>query len=290
MTKRKSWKELHLGEEAAGGLSAGIVGTVIGFPLDTVKTRMQTGSANGNIFQVARTVAKQEGLLSLYKGIGPPLISLSILGTLTFTQYSYFQEVYQSNPGFDGRNYVAGVSCSPVAGMVSTIENLVKTQMQMDNVTKKEFQSSFDCVRKLVERHGWRVVYTGHGVNTLREAAFLGNYFFMYEGLREFLIHNHWLHVQVAVPVAGGLAGAFAWFVSFPLDCVRAGVQGQLLPAQKSALRVCRDLIRDRGIRGLYSGASASVTRAFLVSGSRFSAYEFALFLLRGGRHYEGHH
>ena len=29
----------HLGEEAVGGLSAGIVGTLLGFPLDLVKTR-----------------------------------------------------------------------------------------------------------------------------------------------------------------------------------------------------------------------------------------------------------
>lgn len=127
----KSWKDLHLGEEALGGLSAGIVGTVIGFPLDTVKTRMQTGSAKaGNsIFKVATSVAKEEGFLSLYKGIGPPLISLSVLGTLTFTQYSFFREFFQSNAGWDFRNYVAGVSCSPVAAAISTIENLVKVRM-----------------------------------------------------------------------------------------------------------------------------------------------------------------
>jgi solute carrier family 25 carnitine/acylcarnitine transporter 20/29 len=138
-TSRKSWKDLHLGEEALGGLSAGIVGTVIGFPLDTVKTRMQTGvpitttsstllkgNNNNNLWQVARSVVQQEGFLSLYKGIGPPLISLSILGTLTFTQYSYFQELYQSNPGWDAKNYLAGISCSPLAGLISTVENLVK--------------------------------------------------------------------------------------------------------------------------------------------------------------------
>lgn len=161
--------------------------------------------------------------------------------------------------------------------------------MQMDNVTKKEFEGSFHCIRTLVQRHGPLVVYTGTGINMLREATFLGNYFYVYEGLREFLIAQNWLQVQVAVPVAGGFSGALAWFISFPLDCIRAGVQGQTLPAQKPGLQICKELLRDRGIRGLYSGASASVTRAFLVSGSRFSAYEFALFLLRGGRHYERH-
>jgi solute carrier family 25 carnitine/acylcarnitine transporter 20/29 len=162
--------------------------------------------------------------------------------------------------------------------------------MQLDNITKKQFHGSFHCVKTLVQTHGPRIVYTGHVVNTIREAAFIGNYFFVYEGMRELFIANHILSVQVAVPVSGGLAGAFAWSVSFPLDCVRAGVQGQSLPPQKSAVQVFREVLQQRGIRGFYSGASASIVRAFLVSGSRFSAYEFALWLVRGGRHYEKHH
>jgi Mitochondrial carrier protein len=149
---RTSWKDLRLGEEALGGLSAGIVGTVIGFPLDTVKTRMQTGASasatkiistathppvpppsppknNHSIYQIARSIVQQEGFLSLYKGIGPPLLSLSILGTLTFTQYSYFQDYFLATPGWDGRNFLAGISCSPMAGMISTVENLVKVSI-----------------------------------------------------------------------------------------------------------------------------------------------------------------
>jgi solute carrier family 25 carnitine/acylcarnitine transporter 20/29 len=162
--------------------------------------------------------------------------------------------------------------------------------MQLDNITKKQFQGSFHCVKTLVGAHGPQILYTGHVVNTVREATFVGNYFFVYEGMREFFIANHLLGVQVAVPVSGGLAGAFSWFISFPLDCIRAGVQGQPLPPIKSAPQVFRQLINERGIRGLYSGASASIARAFLVSGSRFSAYEGALWLLRGGRNYERHH
>jgi solute carrier family 25 carnitine/acylcarnitine transporter 20/29 len=125
----KSWNELHLGEEALGGLSAGIIGTVIGFPLDLVKTRMQTGgsaTANQSIVGVGRHILKTEGIAALYKGMAPPLISLSILNTITFTQYTFFRETYNANPGWDYRNYLAGLSCAPTSGIVSTIENLVK--------------------------------------------------------------------------------------------------------------------------------------------------------------------
>ena len=165
----------------------------------------------------------------------------------------------------------------------------MQTQMQLDNITKKQYQGSLHCVKTLITTHGPHVVYTGHVVNTIREAVFIGNYFYVYEGMRESLIINNILNVSMAVPVAGGLAGALSWFISFPLDCVRAGVQGQNLPPTKSAIQIFNHLIKERGIKGLYSGASASIARAFLVSGSRFSAYEFALWCLRGGRKYEKH-
>ena len=38
-------------------------------------------------------------------------------------------------------------------------------------------------------------------------------------------------------------------------------------------------------MRGLFRGVLPSVLRAFLVSGSRFSAYEAALELMRGAAH-----
>jgi solute carrier family 25 carnitine/acylcarnitine transporter 20/29 len=86
---------MSLAEEAVGGLSAGIIGTVIGFPLDTIKTRMQTQSVSAGIISTGNSVIRKEGVLALYKGIIPPLISLSILNTLTFTSYSYLQSLLQ---------------------------------------------------------------------------------------------------------------------------------------------------------------------------------------------------
>jgi solute carrier family 25 (mitochondrial carnitine/acylcarnitine transporter), member 20/29 len=279
-----------LTEEALGGLSAGIVGTIIGFPLDTIKTRMQTqhhhgASSNRGMWATARAIVHTEGFLSLYKGIAPPLVSLSILNTINFASYSYFQHVFHAQRGWDVRNALAGAVCGPIASSVSTIENLVKTQMQVDNVQHKRFRGSLDAVRQLIHEHGVSIVYRGHGINTVRETAFLTTYFGLYEGVRHML---HSLdtsgHGQFYVPLSGGLAGAVAWTVTFPLDCIRAGVQGSDLHHQRTALTVNRELMATRGMAGLFSGVAPSIARAFLVSGSRFSAYEAALWLLRGGR------
>lgn len=302
----------ELSEEAMAGLSAGIVGTVIGFPLDVVKTRMQTTTttttsqrrkgARPGIVRTASNIVRTEGLASLYKGMLPPLLSLSVLNTLNFAAYSHAQHAWGARRStWDVRNGLAAACVGPVASVVSTLEGVVKTQMQVDNVlrgaSRPQFAGSLDCVRQLTRQHGWSVLYTGHGANTIRETIFLVTYFFLYEGFRHELIHlgtddEHFN--KIAIPVAGGLSGALAWTVSFPCDCVRAGVQGQNFSndtavVRKNARTVFRSILQSKGFFGLYHGVAPSIARAFLVSGSRFSAYEGTLYLLRGGRDVKHH-
>jgi len=152
-------------------------------------------------------------------------------------------------------------------------------------------------------------LYTGHVINTIREAAFVCAYFFCYEGYKcqfaKLLLEGDRLlsstsissnssnsdsswATSLAIPIAGGFSGATSWFLTFPMDCVRAGVQGQLIPASAStpiqkqgALETFTQLIKNKGLTGLYAGVAPSIARAFLVSGSRFSAYEGALYLCR---------
>lgn len=261
---------------------------------------MQGGSTQG-IFSMGRLIVGSEGIGALYRGLVPPLLSLSALNTINFTSYSYFrQEVFHASNRWDYRNALSGMAIGPLSSLISTVENVIKTQVQIDNVREKRFHGSLHCLKTLTENHGLRSIYTGHLVNTTRESLFLGTYFFVYEGFRQmFFITHHSLvsssegdklsdtHHNWAIPLSGGLAGSIAWFVSFPLDCVRAGVQGQSFSSnkpRKGAMQVVKELMKTKGVRGLYSGVAPSILRAFLVSGSRFSAYETTLWLLRGGR------
>ena len=344
----------HLGEEVIGGFAAGVVGTLLGFPLDLVKTRMQTqaSSTSSSVKQrgpmsLLTHILRTEGLAAMYKGVGPPLVSLSIVNTLSFTSYSYFrQNLFHGQDGWDYKNALAGMMGAPIFGVVTTPENFLKTQMQLDNVQTERakakqkqmqqtalkhnlsavesniqkqslqqpkpegrFSSSFQCARALVSSHGATILYTGHVINTIREAAFVGAYFFCYEGYKvEFtklllagdrllssMSSNNYSSnrdvswaTSLAIPIAGGFSGATSWFLTFPMDCVRAGVQGQLIPASSStpiqkqgALETFTQLLKNKGLTGLYAGVAPSIARAFLVSGSRFSAYEGALYLCR---------
>ena len=239
----------------------------------------------------------------------PPLISLSILNTLNFASYNLVRNQFNANRGWDIRNGIAAFMTAPIGSSISTVEHMIKTQMQIDNVSEKRYKGSFHCLKTIIGENGLKVIYTGHVINTFREGAFLGTYFYTYEGLRVFL-QNKFDPVQQderldskrnawTVPLAGGLSGAWAWFLTFPLDCVKAGVQGQVLPRKGGhlsgsnvkaialprklgAVAVLRNLLETKGWRGLYSGVTPSIMRAFLVSASRFSAYEIVSSQLRG--------
>lgn len=114
------------------GLSAGVIGTVIGFPLDTIKTRMMLSggsTASHSIFSMGRSIVGSEGVLGLYRGLVPPLLSLSALNTINFTSYSYFrQEVFHASNGWDFRNALSGLAIGPVSSLISTVENVVKVE------------------------------------------------------------------------------------------------------------------------------------------------------------------
>jgi hypothetical protein len=65
------------------------------------------------------------------------------------------------------------------------------------------------------------------------------------------------------------------------LDCIKANIQGSPIHSiPSSSFSIASNLLKTKGISGLYSGVGASVSRAFIVSSSRFIAYEFAQWIV----------
>lgn len=76
------------------------------------------------------------------------------------------------------------------------------------------------------------------------------------------------------------------WFISFPLDLIKANKQGIIITRESlnnklSFYQVGAFVLKKRGFIGLYSGLTPSLIRAFIVSSTRFTVYESALWLLK---------
>ena len=248
--------------------------------------------------RVAQLIYSEGGLLGFYRGIAAPLLSLVILNTMTFSAYASLKEKFgvPKDTKVFGLNETLRVASAaacvgPVSALISTPFEMVKTQMQLNiklsnasshtSSNSNVSRSSLFHASHLVRQHGVRILYIGHGVNTCREMLFLATYFTVYENVKSSI--SSVLSPSMAIPFAGGFSGAMGWFISFPLDCVKANIQGKQLPCKegKGATSVARDLLRSRGVLGLYAGLMPSLARAFLVSSSRFSAYELTMWILK---------
>jgi len=281
--------------EAVAGCVAGVLGTLLGYPLDSLKTRMQAG-AGQSLVPLARRIYGEEGFWGFYRGVASPLAALTILNTLNFSTYATLRKQFGvgdilAGQGFDYRVPMAAACVGPLSSLISTPFELIKTQMVQAHANAKAKSiaaptSSISHTASLVRQHGARVLFVAHGVNTLREVVFLSTYFSVYEHSKAWFSSALGLPAQLAVLVAGGISGSTGWFISFPLDCIKSNMQGRPFEhnwrqTQPSALGVARQLLRQKGIAGLYSGVVPSIARAFIVSSSRFAAYEGTLWMLR---------
>jgi solute carrier family 25 carnitine/acylcarnitine transporter 20/29 len=244
-------------EEAVAGAAAGVVGTALGYPLDTIKTRMQT--SHSTILNAIRTTYREESLIGFYRGIASPLLSLTILNTMNFSMYSMncrllglptsskkqSDKIEYTPRKFEWSYGVAGAMVGPLASMVSTPFELVKTKMQLGKsklpnptslaettATSSSERSSaipktsIEMARSIFSKHGILGLYQGHVVNTLREMVFISTYFITYENTKNFFTHYLFpSNPSIAIPVSGGISGAIGWFVSFPLDNIKSNIQ-----------------------------------------------------------------
>lgn len=268
------------------GAFAGAVGTLLGFPLDTIKTKMQTNSKEySSMLKTYFKIIRKEGYFNgLYRGIGAPMVSLTILNMVNFSNYECCKGFFSLsseniNTGEFNSGYIfAGACIGPIAALISTPFELVKTQMQLSKMNGIYYNGSIDAALSIGRTYGFTSLYKGHFINSLREIVFLGTYFGVYEHMKA---NVSILPDTLRIPLSGGISGAVGWFVSIPLDCIKTKIQGQsfdLLPISSSnTIAVASELIKSRGIVGLYTGVAPSVTRAFIVSSSRFSAYELAI-------------
>lgn len=227
-------------KDALAGATAGVIGTILGFPFDTTKTTMQL--SNMSATKSIRTIYAESGFVGFYKGVGSPLVALTILNTVNFTSYAQFcsflnvqSSIDLKKKNFEWKIPLAAACVGPIASTISTPFELVKTQMQLSasnsamtsngNVWRNSLHAAVD----LVKRFGIRYLYLGHSVNTLREMLFLSTYFSVYEHLKYSLASNNvwWgsLSPLMSVPLSGGCAGACGWFVSFPLDLIKTNIQ-----------------------------------------------------------------
>ncbi|WWC90415.1 uncharacterized protein L201_005350 [Kwoniella dendrophila CBS 6074] len=90
------WLRQH--KVVVSATTASLLSTFAGFPLDSLKSRLQSSRENVSIPRLAAEVVREEGIGGLWRGFPLPLITISIVRTISFTIYTSTKRILNSVP------------------------------------------------------------------------------------------------------------------------------------------------------------------------------------------------
>eukprot|EP00730_Choanoeca_flexa_P007248 TRINITY_DN12302_c0_g1_i1.p1 TRINITY_DN12302_c0_g1~~TRINITY_DN12302_c0_g1_i1.p1 ORF type:complete len:239 (+),score=7.06 TRINITY_DN12302_c0_g1_i1:177-893(+) len=158
-----------------GGLGAAAGSTATG-PLEVVKTRMQSSKyaytkpnadapwiyRNSVTLRALTTTLRDEGVLSLWRGLGPTLVGIIPSRACYFAMYNGSKPlVAKLNDGHE--NSAVHLGAGLIAGIVtSTVTSpiwVIKTRVQLANMQGSS--SSFDVIRSTWQQEGFKGFFKG---------------------------------------------------------------------------------------------------------------------------------
>lgn len=300
----RSDKEQSLAVVTVKNFVSGIIGggceAVVGYPLETVKARMQTqgpgAPAFTGPFDCLQKSVKEGGVLSLYRGASPQIFRSALSASIMFGlmgQYRYFYSKYLFEDS-DHSLIAAGVSTGFTEGVLYTPFEVIKLRMQTLYAGTRTRVSNWQCVRDVYSRNGVPGLYRGLAPTAGREMLGNAMYFMAYETSKHTLLkkfvddvpglspESASLRTYQAIAFSGGCAGFSYWFVTFPIDTVKSVLQADSLdkPRYKGVGDCCRQLYAEGGVSRFYRGISPSLLRAFPANAVTFVAFEKTLSFL----------
>lgn len=291
-------EELSVAQHMIAGAVAGMTEHMAMFPVDTVKTRMQSymavrDYANASMASATRSIVGAEGVRALWRGVGAVAISAGPAHALYFATYEAVREATAPSHRIDGEVHAvatafAGVCATVVNDGVMTPLDVVKQRMQLCG--KQVYGSVYECVKHVYEHHGVGAFFAGYRATLVMNVPFTAVYFCGYESAKRLILR--WRGLKEGQfsgsshCVAGAIAGACAAASTNPLDVVktRLQTQGEVGARRYGGLaHALRSIGAEEGAGGLMRGVRARVLFHVPAAAMCWSTYELCKHAMGGG-------
>uniref|UniRef100_A0A0D9RD90 Solute carrier family 25 member 47 n=1 Tax=Chlorocebus sabaeus TaxID=60711 RepID=A0A0D9RD90_CHLSB len=275
------------------GAIGGVCGVAVGYPLDTVKVRIQTEPKYTGIWHCIRDTYHRERVWGFYRGLSLPVCTVSLVSSVSFGTYRHcLAHICQLRYGSpDAKPSKADIALSGYAsGLVRVFltspTEVAKVRLQTQTpCPEPKYRGPLHCLATVAREEGLRGLYKGSSALLLRDGHSFATYFLSYAILCEQLRPaGHSQPDVLGVLVAGGCAGVLAWAVATPMDVIKSRLQadGQGQRRYRGLLHCMVTSVREEGPRVLFKGLVLNCCRAFPVNMVVFVAYEAVLRLTQG--------
>lgn len=296
------------------GAFAGISVNLLTFPLDTIKTRLQSPTFQQTYGSNSTGIATRALWRNVYQGVGTVLLVSVPSSGVFFTTYEGLKYVLGASPaGQDGGSSKGILPQAAVHAVSSSIAQLancavvtpaevLKQRAQVlagSGGKDKTLRSSTVIVLQQLKRQPTKL-WRGYSALAARDLPFTTLQFPAFEWMKGVLIARRerergigaegagtGVGVGVGVferawiaAVSAGVAGSAAAWVTTPFDAIKTRMMleagGKNGEVKMNAFRVGKEVVHQEGVRGLFRGGLVRVALTILGNGLYMGCYEAA--------------
>ena len=188
-----------------GGTVGGALQAVVGHPLDTIKVRLQNNqtAGQGGLRDVVRSMVREEGMLSLYKGVQAPFFLNGALNAVLFGVNSVSKDIVVAATGRRSHAdlglhhvIVSALLTAPVYCAAVVPVELVKCRLQAQKgghgsaeaSAVLKYKGPLHCATQTVAEEGLAGLWRGYAATVGMRMIGLPAYFAGYEGAKRALM------------------------------------------------------------------------------------------------------
>uniref|UniRef100_A0A8C3PYC6 Solute carrier family 25 member 28 n=1 Tax=Chrysolophus pictus TaxID=9089 RepID=A0A8C3PYC6_CHRPC len=275
------------------GAVAGIMEHCVMYPIDCVKTRMQSlrpepAARYRNVLEALWRIVRTEGVWRPMRGLNITATGAGPAHALYFACYEKLKKTLSDVIHAGGNSHVANGAAGCVATLLHDAAmnpaEVVKQRMQMYN---SPYQRVTDCVRTVWRNEGVGAFYRSYTTQLTMNIPFQAIHFMTYEFLQEHL-NPHRQYNPGSHVVSGACAGAVAAAATTPLDVCKTLLNTQESLALSSNIsghitgmaNAFRTVYQVGGVTAYFRGVQARVIYQMPSTAIAWSVYEFFKYIL----------
>ncbi|KAL1988274.1 hypothetical protein VTN96DRAFT_249 [Rasamsonia emersonii] len=289
------------------GLLSGLTSSILLQPADLLKTRVQQSRQTASLLPTIRSIlSSPHPVRSLWRGTLPSALRTGFGSALYFTSLNALRQAVaqrgpaialaDSNAANRGNGYsssalpklshtanlVTGAVARVAAGFVMMPVTVLKVRYESDYYA---YRSLLGAGRDIVRTEGVKGLFTGFGATAVRDAPYAGLYVLFYEQFKRNLSgivdsrssssSDNKLPISSSTInfASGAFAAGLATAITNPFDAVKTRLQ--LRPEKyRNMVRAVSLMVREDGVRSLFSGLGLRMARKALSSALAWTVYE----------------
>ena len=280
-----------LRHQLLAGAFAGIMEHSVMFPIDAIKTRIQSGagivngagkSAGSNLLKQIAAISTTEGSMALWKGVQSVILGAGPAHAVYFGTYEACKralipedQMFSYQPL---KTAISGAAATTASDALMNPFDTIKQRMQL-----RPEHGVWRTAARIQQTEGFRAFYYSYPTTLAMNIPFTALNFVIYESSTNFLNPSHTYNPFIHC-ICGGLSGTLCAAITTPLDCIKTTLQvrgsstvthTELRQADTFA-RATRALLHVYGWRGFWRGLKPRIVATMPATAISWTAYECA--------------